>query len=280
MRAQCQLSTAIAYGLNAFQAFVQRQTFFVDSQVYFAFFQVYRNCIVCSCINSDTVTCGIFSINSIDSVFQSFVCFLFIQFYIFTGNQCSMFTCFCFDIVQLAYVYCVGFSFTCFYIGNLLVICIHTTAGDICLVAITNASIRHIELSCFYAVYIQVFLQCQACCCNLKIIFACLEIYCNCIVFSANSNAIAFCIGGVFCIYSVDILSISSCSFIYRNDIGTCFYLCLSCCTYLIQLAYVYCVVVKTTGSYTANAAILSYFYFTIDFGTTTNKFYRCVTVS
>ena len=166
-----------------------------------------------------------------------------------------MFTCFCFDIVQLAYVYCVGFSFTCFYIGNLLVICIHTTAGDICLVAITNASIRHIELSCFYAVYIQVFLQCQACCCNLKIIFACLEIYCNCIVFSANSNAIAFCIGGVFCIYSVDILSISSCSFIYRNDIGTCFYLCLSCCTYLIQLAYVYCIGVGSTCCYTSNLA-------------------------
>ena len=119
MRAQCQLSTAVAYGLNAFQAFVQRQTFFVDSKVYFAFFQVYRNCIVCSCINSDTVTCGIFSINSIDSVFQSFVCFLFIQCYIFTGNQCSMFTCFCCYIFQLAYVYCIGVGSTCCYTSNL-----------------------------------------------------------------------------------------------------------------------------------------------------------------
>ena len=69
MRAQCQTCTAIAYGLNAFQVFVQRQTFFVDSKVYFAFVQLNRNCIICIFINSDTIACGIGCINSIDSVF-------------------------------------------------------------------------------------------------------------------------------------------------------------------------------------------------------------------
>ena len=131
---------------------------------------------------------------------------------------------------QLAYVYSVSVSFACFYIGNLLTVCVQTAAGDICLVAITNASIRHIELSCFYAVYSQSLLQCQTSFSNLKVIFAILQLHRNCIIFSANGNTIACCISGVFCIYGVNVLSICSCSFFYRSDVGTCFYLCFSCC--------------------------------------------------
>ena len=81
-----------------------------------------------------------------------------------------------------------------------------------------------------YAVYSQVFLQCQTSFGNLKVIFAILQLHRNCIIFSANGNTIACCISGVFCIYSVDVLSICSRSFFYRSDVGTCFYLCFSCC--------------------------------------------------
>ena len=51
-------------------------------------------------------------------------------------------------------------------------------------------------------------------------------------------------------------------------------------CFDIVQLAYVYSVFIRTTGSYAANGAILSYLYFIIDFGNTIHKFYRCFTVS
>ena len=55
---------------------------------------------------------------------------------------------------------------------------------------------------------------------------------------------------------------------------------CICSVAYFFQLAYVYCVFIRTTVSYTANGAILSYFYFTINFSTATHKVYRCLTVS
>ena len=112
-----------------------------------------------------------------------------------------MLACFCIQLIylfvsriQLAAVYCVGGTFgncTCCYAGNLLAVCVQTVAGDVCLIAITNTSIRHIELSCFYAVYSQILLQCQTICSsNLKVIFAFLQLHSNCIIFSANGNTI------------------------------------------------------------------------------------------
>ena len=93
--------------------------------------------------------------------------------------------------IQLAAVYCVGGIFgncTFFYAGNLLAVCVQTAVGDVCLIVITNTSIRHIELSCFYAVYSQILLQCQTSFSNLKVIF--IQLHRNCIIFSANGNTI------------------------------------------------------------------------------------------
>ena len=158
-------------------------------------------------------------------------------------RQCSMFACFCFYIFQLAYVYCVSICSTFCNVGDLLAVCVQAVACNICLVAITNASIRHIELSCLYAVYSQVFLQGQTICSNIKVVFTFLKFYRNCIIFSTNGNTIACCISGVFCIDGVNVLSICSCSLIYRCDIGTCFYLCLSS----FQLCNVYSVGICST---------------------------------
>ena len=149
--------------------------------------------------------------------------------------------CSCF--FQLAYVYSVSICSTFCNVGDLLAVCVQAVACNICLVAITNASIRHIELSCLYAVYSQVFLQGQTICSNIKVVFTFLKFYRNCIIFSTNGNTIACCISGVFCIDGVDVLSICSCSLIYRCDIGTCFYLCLSS----FQLCNVYSVGICST---------------------------------
>ena len=233
------------------QSLLQRQTSCCNLKIIFAFLQFYSNCIVFSA-NANAVTCcigGVFCIYGVD---------------ILSICSCSFFyrsdigTCFylglscCADVFQLTIVYCISICCTCCYISNLLGICVQTAAGDICFFAITNTCIRHIEVACFYAVYSQILLQRQTICCNLKIIFAFLHVYSNCILFSANANAVACCIGGVFCIYCVDILSIISCSF-YYGSVSTCFYLGLSCCAYLIQLAYIYSVIIINTICYIGN---------------------------
>ena len=102
-----------------FNIVFQSQTTFINYKIVFALFQVYRNCIVCICVNSNTISCSIFSINSLDSVFQAFACFIFIQCYIITGNQSSMLACFNSYLLQLCYVYSISVFAACCYIGNL-----------------------------------------------------------------------------------------------------------------------------------------------------------------
>ena len=242
---QCYLSTAVADGLNACQILVQLNA--VVSYVVVLSFCSYcyiavtaYGCAVCIYgVNHMSVICGsLVYISNVSATFNlSFSC-----------------GCCCADVFQLAIVYSVSICSTFCYVSNLLAVCVQTAAGDICLVAITNASIRHIELSCLYAVYSQVFLQGQTICSNLKVVFTFLKFYRNCIIFSTNGNAIACCISGVFCIYGVNILSVCSCSLIYRCDIGTCLYLCLSS----LQLCNVNSISIFSTCCYISNLASLS----------------------
>ena len=146
-----------------------------------------------------------------------------------------MLACFCIQLIylfvsriQLAAVYCVGGTFgncTCCYAGNLLAVCVQTAAGDVCLTAITNTSIRHIELSCFYAVYSQSLLQFQTSFSNLKVIFTFLQLHSNCMIFSANSNTITCGIGSVCSTDYIIFINIyiSTCSvyFIVNSIINT-----------------------------------------------------------
>ena len=110
----------------------------------------------------------------------------------------------------------------------------------------------------------QFFVQCQTICSNLKVIFTFFKFNRNCIVLTVNCNAIACCISGVFCIYGVNVLSICSCSFIYRCDISTCFYLCLSS----LQLCYVYSIGSFGTSCYVGD--LTSNIIFCIPYGNST----------
>ena len=165
---------------------------------------------------------------------------------------------------QLAYVYSIGVSITCCYAGNLLVICVQTAAGDVCLIAITNTCSRHKGTASFYAVYGQVFLQFQTSVSNLKVVFACLHFYRNLIVCTANSNTIACCIGGVF---SVDgILQSLICIFLIQLYIFTSNQSSVLACFYLkvfylgvsfFQLTKVDCIGVISAICYAGNLLII-----------------------
>ena len=102
-----QLAGVVADGLNAFQVFVQRQTFFVNSKVCFVFVQLNRNCIVLT-VNCNAIACSIGCIGGTYSIFQTIICFLFFYLYIITGNQGSMLACFGCYFLQLLF----GCSFT------------------------------------------------------------------------------------------------------------------------------------------------------------------------
>ena len=58
-----------------------------------------------------------------------------------------------------------------------------------------------------------------------------------------------------FSIYGINGVSVGCGCFTYRSDVGTLNYLCLSCCTYLIQLAYVYSVGASFACCYAGNLA-------------------------
>ena len=169
------------------------------------------------------------------------------------GGQVPAFICICSylsDFFQLAYIYSISIINAFSYVSDYFIVSIQAVFGDICLVVIAYTfSIIHKELACIYAVYSQVFLQCQTICSNLKVIFTFFKFNRNCIVLTVNCNAIACCISGVFCIYGVNVLSICSCSFIYRCDISTCFYLCLSS----LQLCNVNSVGISSTCCYIGN---------------------------
>ena len=249
-----QLAGVVADGLNALQVFVQRQTFFVDSKVYFAFFQVYRNCIVCSCVNSDTVTCGIFSINSIDSVFQSFVCFLFIQGYIITGNQGSMLTCFGCYFLQLLF----GCSFT----GS-------------CKASISSSFIAKSAYGCSSAIHNNIASYYTACCytaaCPDSAVAATDAYHCAIIAEKMNiviqSNFIFLAtvfIGG---------FSYSNIITIGNSTVFECF------CFYIFQLAIVYCIFISFTICYAADFTGIVDTNNTIDCGAAIHHNYRFLAV-
>ena len=180
--AEYQLTGVIADGLNACQILVQLNS--VISYVVVLSFCSYcyiavtaYGCAVCIYgVNHMSVICGsLVYISNVSATFNlSFSC-----------------GCCCADVFQLAIVYSVSICSTFCYVSNLLAVCVQTAAGDICLVAITNANIRHIERSCLYAVYSQVFLQGQTICSNLKVVFTFLKFYRNCIIFFTNGNTIA-----------------------------------------------------------------------------------------
>ena len=88
---------------------------------------------------------------------------------------------------QLAYVYSIGIISAICYTGNLLVICVQTAAGDVCLVSVAYAFVFiHEEVASFYAVYGQVFLQL-----NLNI-FTSIS-YCDISTITFESNSIIIC---------------------------------------------------------------------------------------
>ena len=102
----------------------------------------------------------------------------------------------CTYLIQLAYVYSVIISNTICYIMNLL------TAHAYIVRAQYNTSITSTDcktigiyncIASFYAVYGQVFLQCQTSCSNLKVLFIFLQLHRNCICL-INSNTITFSI--------------------------------------------------------------------------------------
>ena len=140
--------------------------------------------------------------------------------------------------LQLAYVYCVGTFSACCYVGNHFIVSIKTALGNISFAAKTNATLGIKEVvTGIHAVNGQVFLQFQTSISNLKVAFAFLQFYRNRIIFTINYDAIACYISGIFCIYGVDVLSISSCLFKYRSDVLTGFYLSLSFFYSLIYIA-------------------------------------------
>ena len=117
----------------------------------------------------------------------------------------------------------------CCYVGNHFIVSIKTALGNISFAVKTNATLGIKEVvTGIHAVNGQVFLQFQTSISNLKVAFAFLQFYRNRIIFTINYDAIACYISGIFCIYGVDVLSISSCLFNYRSDVLTSFNFSLS----------------------------------------------------
>ena len=161
-----------------------------------------------------------------------------------------------FYFLQLAYVYSIIIINACCYAADFAVLIEGNLAVDY------GVTILHVNRCAF-----TINNACSACCtiqCQLSIAVSnggnISQIACN----------INLVIGlAVFnCSFNCCILAIRQCSMF------TCF------CFDIVQLAYVYSVFIRTTGSYTANSAILSYLYLTIDDCSAISKFYRCFTVS
>ena len=157
---------------------------------------------------------------------------------------------------QLAYVYCVSIGSTCCYaadfavlVNDNLIIDFSITILQIyrCTLTINNACITCCTIKCQLSTAVDNGGNISQIACNINLVIS-LAVF-NC---SFNCCILAVRQGGMF----------------------KCF------CFDIVQLAYVYSVFIRTTGSYTANGAILSYFYFTINFSTATHKAYRCLTVS
>ena len=137
MRAQCQLSTAIAYGLNAFQVFVQFNAvvgyvvcILCTGSYYYIAVTAY-GCAVCIYgVNHMSVICGsLVYLSNVSATFNlSFSC-----------------GCYCADVFQLAIVYCVSISSTCRNAGNLAVL---VNTNNI----INNSTVIHHKDRCAFTV--------------------------------------------------------------------------------------------------------------------------------
>ena len=242
-----QLTGVIADGLNTLQILVQLNS--VISYVVVLSFCSYcyiavtaYGCTVCIYgINHMSVICG--SLVYLSNVSATF-------------NLSFSCGCCCADVFQLAIVYSISIGSTCCYAadfavfiyGNLLVdygsAALHVNR---CALAVDNTCSACCTIQCQLSIAVGNGGNISQIACNINLVIglAIFNCRCNCCILAVRQGGMLKCF-----------------------------------CFYIVQLAYVYSVFIRTTGSYTANGAILSYFYFTINFSTATHKAYRCLTVS
>ena len=139
---------------------------------------------------------------------------------------------FCYSAVQLAYIYSIGISYACCYVGNYFTVSIQTAFGDVSFAAKTNATLTtHEVIAGIYAVNIKISVQVNL---NKGSILVFFLAYGNIFIATAEVNSST----------GFNISRAGDC--ILGGKIPAFVCIC-SNLFYLFQLAYVYCIGIIST---------------------------------